>query len=271
VEAARPAAEEPGEGWTVLQALPQWAVRTLEVILISPLIDKLSRRDFISDEEKAVLADVVAPPVTLKAGDNIVEQYDRPSRSTLLLEGFAARYVVLMNGARQITELNVPGDFVDLHSLLMSPMDHGVICLTDCKVGYCPHEALRFISQTQPHLTRLLWLETLIDAAVHRQWLAGLGRRTAFARFAHFLCEVYLRLASVERAEGHRMVLPLSQAILADVLGLSAVHVNRSVAQLRADGLVEWRGRNIRILDWDRLVRVAEFDPTYLRLGRDPV
>ncbi|MEN5168584.1 Crp/Fnr family transcriptional regulator [Brevundimonas pondensis] len=255
----------------VLQALPQWAVRILEVILISPLIDKLSRRDFISDEEKAVLADVVAPPVTLKAGDNIVEQYDRPSRSTLLLEGFAARNVVLMNGARQITELNVPGDFVDLHSLLMSPMDHGVVCLTDCKVGYCPHEALRFISQTQPHLTRLLWLETLIDAAVHRQWLAGLGRRTAFGRLAHFLCEVYLRLASVERAQGHRMELPLSQAILADVLGLSAVHVNRSVAQLRADGLVEWSGRNIRILDWNRLVRVAEFDPTYLRLGRDPV
>ena len=114
-------------------------------------------------------------------------------------------------------------------------------------------------------------MDTLIDAAVHRQWIAGLGRRTALARLAHLLCELYLRLEIVHRAGRGRMELPLSQAVLADVLGLSEVHVNRSIAQLRSAELVKWTGRAIEICDWDDLVRQAEFDPTYLRLTRAPV
>lgn len=242
-----------------------------ERILTGPLVEKLSRRNQLSDEEKAVLGGILAPPTMVKGGDDIVRQHASPQHSTLLLDGFAARYVVLMDGARQITELNVPGDFVDLHSLLMSPMDHGVAALTDCTVAYCPHEALREVTETQPHLTRLLWMDTLIDAAVHRQWLAGLGRRAATGRLAHLLCELYLRLEVVHRAGGGTMTLPLSQATLADVLGLSTVHVNRCVAQLREEGLINWSGRSVRFLDWDRLVHLAEFDPTYLRLSREPV
>ena len=176
-----------------------------------------------------------------------------------------------MNGARQITELNVPGDFVDLHSLMMTPMDHGVVALTTCTIARSPHEELRRLTETEPHLTRLLWMDTLIDAAVHRQWIAGLGRRTAVARLSHLLCELYLRLKTVQRAGGCRMELPLSQAVLADVLGLSDVHVNRSIALLRVADLVKWTGRVIEICDWDGLVRQAEFDPTYLRLTRASV
>lgn len=242
----------------------------VEQVLTGPLVEKLSRRDSLSEDEKAVLAGILDPPTIVRAGDDIVSQYATPNHSTLLLDGFAARYVVLMDGARQITELNVPGDFVDLHSLLMSPMDHGVAALTECTVAYCPHEVLRRVTETHAHLTRLLWMDTLIDAAVHRQWLAGLGRRPALGRLAHLLCELYLRLAVVHRAGEHRMDLPLSQAVLADVLGLSAVHVNRSIAQLRTGGFIEWNGRSIRFLNWDRLVHLAEFDPTYLRLSRDP-
>lgn len=150
-------------------------------------------------------------------------------------------------------------------------MDHGVSALTDCIVAYCPHVALRQVTETHAHLTRLLWLDTLIDAAVHRQWLAGLGRRPAVSRLAHLLCELYLRLEVVHRAGARRMDLPLSQSVLADVLGLSAVHVNRCVSQLRNDGLLEWCGKSVRLLDWDGLVHLAEFDPTYLRLVQDPV
>ena len=176
-----------------------------------------------------------------------------------------------MNGARQITELNVPGDFVDLHSLMMNPMDHGVVALTACTVARSPHEGLRRLTETEPHVTRLLWMDTLIDAAVHRQWIAGLGRRTAMGRLSHLVCELYVRLKTVHRAGGCRMELPLSQAVLADILGLSDVHVNRSIAQLRVANLVKWTGRVIEIRDWDGLVRQAEFDPTYLRLTRASV
>lgn len=176
-----------------------------------------------------------------------------------------------MNGSRQITELNAPGDFVDLHSLMMNPMDHGVAALTICRVAQAPHDGLRRLTETEPHLTRLLWMDTLIDAAVHRQWTAGLGRRTALARLAHLLCELYLRLKIVHRAGSGRMELPLSQAVLADVLGLSDVHVNRSIGQLRGAGLVKWTGRAIEVCDWDALVGLAEFDPTYLRLAKASV
>lgn len=207
----------------------------------------------------------------VRAGVDIAQQYSSPAYSSLVLDGFAARYVVLLNGARQITELNVPGDFVDLHSLMMNPMDHGVVALTDCAISRAPHEGLRRLTETEPHLTRLLWMDTLIDAAVHRQWIAGLGRRTALARLSHLLCELYLRLVTVHRAGDWRMELPLSQAVLADVLGLSDVHVNRSIAQLRASGLVAWTGRVIELRDWDALAKQAEFDPAYLRLSKAPV
>lgn len=242
-----------------------------ETVLISPLIQKLSRRDDLSDREKQVLGDLLQPPVAVAAGRDIVRQHSSPEFSTLILDGFAARYVVLTNGSRQITELNVPGDFVDLHSLMMNPMDHGVVALTRCTVARSPHDGLRRLTETEPHLTRLLWMDTLIDAAVHRQWIAGLGRRTAVARLAHLLCELYLRLETVQRAGGGRMELPLSQVVLADVLGLSDVHVNRSIAQLRSADLIKWTGRVVEIRDWGALVKLAEFDPTYLRLAKAPV
>lgn len=238
---------------------------------ISPLIEKLSRRDDLTGREKRTLGDILQPPVVVGSGRDIAAQHSSPTFSTLILDGFAARYVVLANGARQITELNIAGDFVDLHSLIMSPMDHGVVALTDCTVARCPHERLRRLTETEPHLTRLLWMDTLIDAAVHRQWIAALGRRTALARLAHLVCELYLRLATVHRASACRLELPLSQAVLADVLGLSEVHVNRSIGQLRSLGLVSWTGRLVEICDWEALAKQAEFDPTYLRLRKSPV
>ncbi|RZJ90514.1 MAG: Crp/Fnr family transcriptional regulator [Brevundimonas sp.] len=238
---------------------------------MNPLVEKLSRRDVVTDVEQAVLAELLDPPRAVAAGEDIVKNHSRPDHSTLLLSGLAARYVYLADGGRQITEIGVPGDFMDLHSLLMKQMDHGVLALTEVTVTSAPHGKLRAITEDHPHLTRLLWLDTIIDAAIHRQWLAAMGRRNGLGRFAHLIAELYLRLETVGLARDHVLELPLSQPVLGDALGLSAVHVNRLVAEMRASGMLKWTHPRVEILDWDRLVEVAEFDPTYLRLRKEAV
>jgi CRP-like cAMP-binding protein len=247
---------------------PQTGRRSATVI--SRLIRKLERRDVLSGEEKQALKSAVARVKEARMDEDLVREGDRPSESTLLLEGFAARYKLLRNGRRQITALHIPGDFVDLHSFLLKTMDHGVVALTPCRVGLVPHSTLREITETYLHLGRLLWLSTLIDAAIHREWLVAMGRRPAFNQIAHLLCELFLRLQAVGLTQGMSFELPLTQAELGDVLGLSTVHVNRVIQQLRADGLVTWSEQRIAIEDWAQLQEVAEFDPTFLNLDNEP-
>lgn len=235
-----------------------------------PLILKLSRRDRLSAEEQRALEDAIVTIREVPADQDLVSEGDRPNASTLLLEGFAARYRTLGDGKRQITSLHVSGDFVDLHSLLMKPMDHSILALTPCRVAPVPHEALRKITETFPHLTRMLWLNTLIDAAIHREWLLSTGRRTPVAHIAHLLCETFTRLQQVEQVDGMSFEFPITQAELGDILGLSTVHANRSLQQLRSEGVVTWRGATVTILDWERLRDIAEFDPTYLNLTQEP-
>jgi CRP-like cAMP-binding protein len=238
--------------------------------VISPLIRKLERRDVLSEEEKQALAGAVARVKEARMDEDLVREGERPSESILLLDGFAARYKLLRNGRRQITALHVPGDFVDLHSFLLKKMDHGVVALTCCRVGLVAHTTLREITETHLHLGRLLWLSTLIDAAIHREWLVAMGRQPALSQIAHLLCELFLRLQTVRLTQHMSFELPLTQAELGDVLGLSTVHVNRVIQQLRADGLVTWSEHKIVLEDWVRLQEVAEFDPTFLNLDNEP-
>ncbi|MFN3878613.1 MAG: Crp/Fnr family transcriptional regulator [Brevundimonas sp.] len=238
---------------------------------ITTLVEKLSLRDRISPEEIEALQKALEPPKTVAAGSDIVREHSRPLHSTLLISGFSARYSTLEDGARQITEINVAGDFIDLHSLLMKQMDHGVVALTECVIAEAPHSGLIDITERHPHLTRLLWLDTIIDAAIHRQWLVAMGRRSGLGHIAHLVCELYLRLQAVGQAGEMTFDLPLTQATLGDALGLSTVHVSRLISELRGEGVIHWSGGRIDILDWRRLAEIAEFDPTYLRLQSDPV
>lgn len=234
------------------------------------LIRKLEQRDRLSDEEKHVLANAVARIREFGVDEDLVSEGERPSYSTLLLEGFAARYKDLADGRRQITAIHVPGDFVDLHSFLLHRMDHGIVALTPCRIGAVPHETLRHITERHPHLTRLLWLSTLIDGSIHRESLVGMGRRTALGRMAHLLCELFLRLQVIGQTEGDSFRLPLTQAELGDTLGLSTVHVNRVVQELRTAGLITWRGQVVTIENREGLVEVADFDPAFLHLENEP-
>ena len=238
---------------------------------IQTLVDKLGLRDRLSDEEVAALDKALEPPRSVPAGADIVREHTRPSASTLLISGFSARYSTLEDGSRQITEINVSGDFIDLHSLLMKQMDHGVVALTDCVTANAPHIRLIDITERHPHLGRLLWLDTIIDAAIHRQWLVAMGRRSGLGHLAHLVCELFTRLSAVGLTEGQTFNLPLTQTVLSDALGLSTVHVNRLIAELRREGLVRWSNPQVEILDWPRLSQIAEFDPTYLRLHSQPV
>jgi len=238
---------------------------------VSTLVDKLSLRDRVSAEEIAALEAVLEAPKTIAAGADIVREHTRPMHSTLLISGFSARYSTLEDGARQITEINVSGDFIDLHSLLMKQMDHGVVALSDCVIAEAPHTGLIDITERHPHLARLLWLDTIIDAAIHRQWLVAMGRRSGLGHLAHLVCELYLRLQAVGQTGEMRFDLPLTQSVLGDALGLSSVHVSRLISELKGEGLVNWSGGRIEILDWRRLAEIAEFDPTYLRLQSEPV
>jgi CRP-like cAMP-binding protein len=230
-------------------------------------IRNFRRRDStLTEEEESALREALSEVIEVAADQDLVREHDRQTRSHLLLEGWTGRYVTLADGRRQIVAAHVPGDFVDLHSFPLQVMDHSVATFTPCRIALAPHERLRDVTVRHPHLGRLMWLSTLIDAAILRQWLVGSGKRSALEQTAHLFCELFVRLELTGRTEGRTFILPLSQSELADCLGVSAVHANRILQELRSTNVLAWRGRHVEIRDWDALTRLAGFDPTYLNL-----
>ncbi len=237
---------------------------------VAPLLLKLRVRDVVVPEEEAVLRASIGEIREHPAGRTIVRSGTTLSASTLLVEGIVCRYKDLADGQRQIMELHVAGDFVDLHGFLLKRLDHNIGTMTAVKIALVPHDALRGITETHPHLGRMLWFSTLLDAAIHREKILSIGRRSAVARIAHILCELMVRLRLVGLADDSGYALPLTQADLADVTGLTSVHVNRMLKKLRDEKMLTFRGGRVAIDDWEGLQRLAEFDPTYLHLERRP-
>ncbi|TIQ26781.1 MAG: Crp/Fnr family transcriptional regulator [Mesorhizobium sp.] len=238
--------------------------------MLESLFLNLGQHDALSDEEKGLLTSAMSIERYFVVGEDIVPEGSRPSHSTLIVDGLAARYKVLEGGGRQFTSLQVAGDFVDLHAFLLKTMDHGIVALSPCHVVGAGHSRLRAITEQAPHLTRLLWLDTLVDGAIHREWIVAMGRRSKTSHLAHLICELFVRLQVVRKTRDMSFHLRLSQAELADVLGLSVVHMNRVIATLRRMDVINWTNHTVTILDWQRLVDVAEFDPTYLSMRNEP-
>lgn len=227
---------------------------------------KLRAHDTLSrDEEAAILGAIgecrehPADHVVIKPGVDL-------THSTLLLDGILCRYKDLRNGQRQITELHIPGDFADLHSFTLKRLDHAIMSLTPCRIATVPHVNLTDITERFPHLTRVYWHATNVDAAIHREWELSLGRRTARAKLAMLFCELYVRLEMVGLAQDLRYALPLTQTDLGDCTGLTNVHVNRTLKEMRIRELVQFQDGRVTILDWTALTRAGEFDPAYLYL-----
>ncbi len=237
---------------------------------VTALLLKLRRRDDVSLEEEETVVGLPGSPQRIAARQDLIKDGDRPTASTLLIEGFAARYKILEGGNRQITAMHVPGDFIDFQSFLLKDMDHGVTALTDCVAAKVPHAALRTVSETHPHLMRLFSLASLIDGAIHREWLVAMGGLLAPKQLAHLLCEIYQLLETVRLAVNFEFDFPITQIDLGDMLGLSAVHTNRAVQHLRHEGLITWSGHRVRINNWTQLAEYGQFDSRYLHLVREP-
>jgi CRP-like cAMP-binding protein len=235
----------------------------------NPMIRKLESVFTLTDDERQVLETLPMQVAVIKDRQDIVREGDRPSRSCLILSGFACVYKMTAQGKRQIVSFAVAGDIPDLQSLHLKVLDTSVGTISPCRVGFIQHEALRDICERYPRLAAAFWREALIDAAIFREWVMNVGQREGASRLAHVLCELLVRLRAVGLVEDYVCDLPITQTEFADALGFSNVHVNRVFQQLRAEGLIETQGTRLRVPDWDRLKQVGEFDPTYLHLVRE--
>ncbi|MCL6729397.1 Crp/Fnr family transcriptional regulator [Sphingomonas hankyongi] len=225
----------------------------------------------MAPEEERAIRNAVSETREIRADQVLVRSGQMLDESLLLLRGWLARSKDLPGGERQFTELHVPGDFPDLHGFTLKRLDHDVLALSDCTIAVVPHERLREITERYPRLARIYWMSTNIDAAIHREWALSLGRRSAIARMAHVFCELYERLHMVGAMQGDSYEFPLTQRELAECLGLTVVHANRTVQEIRRRNLIGLANRRLTILDRDRLKGLAEFDPSYLYLERRPI
>lgn len=236
--------------------------------MATPSIDLLIRRldstGSLSAVERMALGCLEGTPVSVNARTDFGRAGDRPRCVHVLLEGFAYRYALLPEGKRQITFFHIPGDILDLPALFLTTIDYDLCSVVRSQLLAIPHEAILSLFQEHPQTAHLFWRETLIHAAIFREWMIGMGRRQALARAAHLFCELIVRMQAVGLADDHAIALPLTQADLGDALGLSAVHVNRTLQELRGAGLIKLTRGRLEAIDWDRLCEAADFDPRYL-------
>ena len=234
--------------------------------MLVPLLRSLLLRDSLSPEEQAALLALPFRHETIAAGRYIVRENERPTHCCLMLSGFSIRHKLVAEGARSISAIHVPGDMVDLQNSMLEIADHNVQTLVAAEVAYIPREAIIDLTKRFPAIGLALWRVTLVDGSLFREWIANNARRSAAARITHILCEFALRLEQIGHGDRCRYRMPMTQEQIADATGLTSVHVNRTLRLLEDQGIIARKGRELNICDWDRAVKVADFDPTYLHL-----
>lgn len=222
----------------------------------------------LPDEDLRAIENLPIQSVDFAADHDIVREHDRPSKSCVILEGFAYSYKITGEGKRQIISIFVAGDQPDLQSLHLKTMDCALSTMTPCKAGFIKHEALDALCDSNPRVAKAFWRATLIDAAIAREWIVNIGQRSAPSRLAHLLCELFVRLRAVGLVKDMSCDLPITQTEFADAMGFSNVHVNRTLQGLRSRGLIKLSGNRLEVLDWQRLAEEGDFDPVYLHLDQ---
>ncbi len=236
---------------------------------LATLVRKLLLHVQLDEQDRNAILGLPHVLRRLEGGQYIVREGDKPTHCCLVVSGFVVRHKIVEGGGRQITNVHLSGDMADLQNSLLSVADHNVQALGPAEAAFIPKEALVEIAFQRPALGKALWLETLVEASIAREWIANVGRRDARSRVAHLLCEFAYRLNAVGLGEECNYQLPMTQEQLADTVGLTPVHVNRTLKALDAEGLTTRSQRSVKINDWQRMAKVADFRSTYLHLPQE--
>ena len=234
---------------------------------LQPLVKKLAYRFTLDSEDRAA---IMALPFTLRMMERsqfIVRERERATHCCVMLSGYSIRSKLAATGARQIVAIHVKGEAVDLQNSMLEIADHSVQMLTAGKVAMIPRQEISRLTMERPNVARAMWIDTLVEGSIFREWIMNVGRRDARTRIAHLLCEFSLRLKLAGLGHENGYELPMTQEQLADATGLTSVHVNRTIRTLEADGLIQRSTpRAIHIGDWRKLSDAGDFDSNYLHL-----
>ena len=234
-----------------------------------PLIRKLESYGPLPEDDKELIRSLTRTVKHCEAHTDIIREGEKPSDVILILDGFAYRYKALANGDRQIVAYLLPGDFCDLHVFLLGEMDHSIAALTDAQTAKLSRQSILDLLD-RPAISRAMLMATLVDEATLREWLINIGQRSAEHRVAHFLCEWHRRLKAIGLTSHEGCELPLTQAEIGETMGLSTVHVNRTMQALRDKQLILIGRKRMVIPDMERLCRHCGFRPNYLHLEGMP-
>jgi CRP-like cAMP-binding protein len=233
------------------------------------LLHRLSRLGKMSEEDRNAILSCPIQQANIRANQDIARVNDQPSRSVLITSGMAVTFKETLDGKRQVHSFHRAGDMPDLQSLHLTTLDSSLSTVSPCEVGFLRHDHLRLLCEKHPRIAAALWRSTLIDASIHREWMTNVGQRRGTARMAHLFCEEFVRseVAGLSEPGKHKACpFPVTQTMLGEALGLSTVHVNRTLQELRETALISFDHGRLHILNWNGLVDVAGFDATYLHL-----
>jgi CRP-like cAMP-binding protein len=235
-----------------------------EGAILAPLVRRWGKRTKLTSEDRDAIIALPATRHVFTKDQYIVREGQEARECAVMLRGFAFRQKSLRDGGRQIISFHVATEFVDLQNMLLGRSDHHVQSLNRSEVALIPRQALRKLAASRPKVGAAMWRDTLIDAAIFREWVVNVGRRDSRGRLAHLLCELVFRFREAELGKGNMYEFPLTQEQLADATGLTAVHTNRTLQSLRKDGFIRLATGSLTILDWEGLCEAAGFDPLYL-------
>jgi CRP-like cAMP-binding protein len=237
---------------------------------LNPFIRKLRHGASLTSVDEQILAELAHSVHQAEARRDLSFEGEAPRTLVLILEGWACRYKQLENGRRQIISVFIPGDLCEPFGVLPQFMESSIATLTPAVVARVPLDEIRKATQVSLRIEEALWWDLLTATALDRERVVSLGRRSASERLGHFFCELYFRLGAAGLVEQREYEMPITQADLADLLGLSVVHLNRSLQELRGAGLISLRGRRLRILNLERLKSACFFDEAYLHHDARP-
>ena len=223
----------------------------------------------LSPDDKAAIAHLSKVARVVQPRRDLIREGETPKFVHLMVDGWACRYKTLPDGRRQIVAFFIPGDFCDLNVYILKEMDHSIGAITRLSVADISREDMDALTSKHPRITQGLWWEALVNAAIQREWTLNLGQRTAYERIAHLLIELHMRLKTVGLTQNGSCDFPLTQTDIADATGLTAVHVNRTLQELRRDDLIVLERRQLTIPDIRKLMDAAMFNPNYLHLGHE--